>query len=213
MEVAVLNTTGDTVSQLQISDYVFNIPVNTAVMHQVLVAQNNNARLGTANTKTRSEVTGSTRKLFAQKHTGRARRGSIKSPLLKGGGIVFGPHPRSYKQKLNKKMKSLAIRSALSSKTRENQFLVLDELKVNSPKTKEIINVMKNLGISSTVLFVTTQPSNELKFSARNVPEIKVLPLDSINLADLLKFNSLAMTVDAIRKAEDMWGQQEPGDK
>ncbi|MDZ4247478.1 MAG: 50S ribosomal protein L4, partial [Dehalococcoidia bacterium] len=101
MEVAVLNTTGDTVSQLQISDYVFNIPVNTAVMHQVLVAQNNNARLGTANTKTRSEVTGSTRKLFAQKHTGRARRGSIKSPLLKGGGIVFGPHPRSYKQKLN----------------------------------------------------------------------------------------------------------------
>ncbi|MDZ4246714.1 MAG: 50S ribosomal protein L4, partial [Dehalococcoidia bacterium] len=116
-------------------------------------------------------------------------------------------------QKLNKKMKSLAIRSALSSKTRENQFLVLDELKVNSPKTKEIINVMKNLGISSTVLFVTTQPSNELKFSARNVPEIKVLPLDSINLADLLKFNSLAMTVDAIRKAEDMWGQQEPGDK
>lgn len=206
MQVSVRNISGEVISELQISDHLFGIPANTAVMHQAMVRQLNNARLGTASTKTRGEVAGSTRKLYPQKHTGRARRGSIKSPLLRGGGTVFGPHPRSYRQDINKKMKSLALRSALSSKASEGKLSVVSQLNPDSGKTRELANILKGLGITTSSLIVAAEVPDNLRLASRNIPHTKVICLDSLNLIDLLSHQQLVMTVDAIKKAEDLWG-------
>ncbi len=210
MQVSVRNISGEVVSELQISDHLFGIPANTAVMHQAMVRQLNNARLGTADTKTRGEVAGSTRKLYPQKHTGRARRGSIKSPLLRGGGIVFGPHPRSYRQAINKKMKSLALRSALSSKASEGKLFVVDQLNTDSAKTRELVKTLNGLGITSSVLIVAAEVSDNLRLASRNIPRTRVIRLDSLNLIDLLSYQQLVMTVDAVKKAEGLWGIKTP---
>lgn len=206
MQVSVRNISGEVVSELQVSDHIFSIPANTAVMHQAMVAQLNNARLGTANTKTRGQVAGSTKKLYPQKHTGRARRGSIKSPLLRGGGIVFGPHPRSYHQNTNRKMKSLALRSALSSKASEGKLLIVDQLNIDSAKTRDMANLLQGLGITSSVLVVATGVSDNLRLASRNIPRTRVIQLDSLNLVDLLSYQHLIMTVDAVKKAQELWG-------
>jgi large subunit ribosomal protein L4 len=206
VEVPVYNASGQVVKNIEISDRVFAVPFNEAVVHQAVVRQQANARQGTASTETRSEVAGSTRKLFRQKHTGMARAGSKKSPLRRGGGITFGPRPRSYQQDMPKKMRRLALRCALSAKTRDEELKVLEELKLDQPKTKQMAAILAALGIDSTALIVTDVPEENIIKSARNLAGIKTLPANILNVVDILSYKMLLMTESAVRQAEKLWG-------
>jgi large subunit ribosomal protein L4 len=206
VEVPVYNASGQVVKNIEISDRVFAVPFNEAVVHQAVVRQQANARQGTASTKTRSEVAGSTRKLFRQKHTGLARAGSKKSPLRRGGGVTFGPKPRSYRQDIPKKMRQLALRCALSAKTRDEELKILEELKLDQPKTKQIAGILAALGIDSTALIVTEVPEKNVIKSARNLAGIKTLPANILNVVDILSHKMLLMTESAVRQAEKLWG-------
>jgi large subunit ribosomal protein L4 len=206
VEVPVYNASGQVVKNIEISDRVFAVPFNEAVVHQAVVRQQANARQGTSSTKTRGEVAGSTRKLFRQKHTGMARAGSKKSPLRRGGGITFGPKPRSYQQDMPKKMRQLALRCALSAKTRDEELRVLEELKLDQPKTKLMAGILAALGVDSTALIVTDAPEENLIKSARNLAGIKTLPANILNVVDILSYKMLLMTESAVRQAEKLWG-------
>jgi large subunit ribosomal protein L4 len=206
VEVPVYNASGHVLKNIEISDRVFAVPFNEAVVHQAVVRQQANARQGTASTKTRSEVAGSTRKLFRQKHTGLARAGSKKSPLRRGGGVTFGPKPRSYRQDIPKKMRQLALRCALSAKTRDEELKILEELKLDQPKTKQIAGILAALGIDSTALIVTEVPEKNVIKSARNLAGIKTLPANILNVVDILSHKMLLMTESAVRQAEKLWG-------
>lgn len=206
MQVPVYNIAGEEVDHIEISERVFAVPFNEAVVHQAVVRQQANARQGTASTKTRGEVTGSTRKLYMQKHTGRARAGSIKSPLRRGGGIVFGPKPRSYRQAMPKKMRQLALRCVLSAKVRDEELIVLEQLKLEQPKTKEMVRILAALGVDSSALIVISEPEENVVKSARNLPEIKTMPASLLNVVDILSRKMLLMTVEAVGKAEELWG-------
>ncbi len=207
MQVPVRNTSGETVSQIEISDYVFGVPANESVAHQSLLRQLANARQGTSSAKTRAEVAGSTKKLYNQKHTGRARAGSIKSPLRRGGGVIFPPKPRSYHQALPKKMRRLALRSVLSSKVADNELIVVDAIKLEQPKTKEMVGILSALGVESTALIATTEPNDNLQKSARNIPGVAMTSASLLNVADIMSHKNLLMTVDAVRRAEELWGE------
>ncbi len=207
MEVPVYNTAGEIVKNISIADNVFAVPFNEAVVHQALVRQHANAHQGTSNTKTRSEVAGSTRKLFRQKGTGHARAGSIKAPQRKGGGIVFGPHPRDYNQAMPKKMHRLALKCALSAKAGDGSLLVLDQLQLEEPKTREIVRILSALKVDSTALVVTDKAEPNIVKSARNLPQVKTLPANLLNVVDLLTYNRLVITEAAVRKAEELWGK------
>ncbi len=209
MKINIHNSTGKKVGQMELTDDVFGVAFNEAVVHQALIRQLANRRLGTADTKTRGEVNKSTRKMFAQKHTGRARRGSAKSPLLKGGGVVFGPHPRSYRQDMPKKMRRLAIRCILSAKAKDGELKVLDELAVSEPKTKKILDILVALGIGTSVIMATVETEDNVVKSARNLPGVKVMPARLLNVADLLSFKMLVLTAGAVQVIEELWGQKE----
>lgn len=209
MELPVYSITGEVVDHIEVSDYVFGVPINKAVVHQALTAQLANARQGTASTKTRGMVAGSTRKLYAQKHTGRARAGDIKSPLRRGGGIVFGPHPRDYRQALPKKMRRLAIRCLLSEKVRDGAITTLQELTLAEPKTREMARTLSALGADSSALVVTTQPSENLIKSTRNIPGVKIMPARLLNVVDLLNHERLVMTVEALREVDGLWADKQ----
>lgn len=206
MQASVYNLDGKVVAQIEVSDHVFGVPFNQAVVHQVVVGQLANVRQGTASTKDRGEVAGSTRKLYAQKHTGRARAGSIKSPLRRGGGIIFGPKPRSYRQSLPKKMRRLALRCALSAKLRDNELMVLEQLTLAEPKTKDMVRILGALGVDASALIVTAEPEENVVKSARNLPGVKTMPASLLNAVDILAYKMLLMTVPAVRKAEELWG-------
>jgi large subunit ribosomal protein L4 len=195
------------VDHIEISDYVFNVPLNEAVVHQAVVRQRANARQGTASTKTRSEVSGSTRKLFRQKGTGFARAGSRRSPLRRGGGIVFGPKPRDYRQAMPKKMRQLALRCALSAKARDEELKVIAELKVE-PKTKQMAEILAALGADSSALVVTSEPQENVIKAARNLEGVKTMPANLLNVLDILSHKMVLMTVSAVRKAEELWGEK-----
>ncbi len=203
----VYSLNGEVVEQVELNQAIFALPFNGAVVHQAMVRQLANGRQGTASTKTRGEVRGSTRKLYAQKHTGRARRGDIKSPLLRGGGVVFGPKPRTYRQSMPKKMRKLALKCLLSAKVREGNIRLVQELDFKGPKTKDMINVLSSLGIDSSALILTAQPTPNVVKSAANLPEVKVLPSALINVLDLLSYKMLVVTVPAIRNIEQIWGK------
>ena len=203
----VYSLNGEVVEQIELSQAIFALPFNEAVVHQAMVRQLANGRQGTASTKTRGEVSGSTRKLYAQKHTGRARRGNIKSPLLRGGGVVFGPKPRSYRQSIPKKMRKLALKCLLSAKVREGNIRLVEELDFKGPKTKDMVNVLSSLGIDSSTLILTAQSKPDVAKSAANLPEVKVLPSALINVLDLLSYKMLVATVPAIRNIEQIWGK------
>ncbi len=205
MPVYTLN--GEIVDQIELSQAIFNLPFNGAVVHQAMAGQLANRRHGTVSTKTRGEVKGSTRKLYRQKHTGRARRGDIKSPLLRGGGVVFGPRPRTYRQSMPRKMRRLALKCLLSAKVREGNIRLVQELDFKEPKTKDMINVLSSLGIDSSTLILTAQSTPNVVKSAANLPEVKVLPSDLINVLDLLSYEMLVATVPAIRNIEQIWGK------
>ncbi len=206
MQVPVYNIAGEVVDNIEISEYVFGVPFNQPVVHQAMVRQQANARQGTASTKTRSEVSGSSRKLFQQKGTGNARAGSITSPLRQGGGIVFGPKPRSYRQAMPKKMRRLALRCVLSAKARDKELLVLEELKLEQPKTKDMVKILAALGVDSSALIVTSEPEENVVKSARNLPGIKTMPASLLNVVDILSHKMLLITVATVRKAEELWG-------
>ena len=203
----VYSLNGEVAEQIELSQAIFALPFNEAVVHQAMVRQLANGRQGNASTKTRGEVSGSTRKLYAQKHTGRARRGDIKSPLLRGGGVVFGPKPRTYRQAMPKKMRRLALKCLLSAKVREGNIRLVQELDFKGPKTKDMINVLSSLGIDSSTLILTAQSTPNVVKSAANLPEVKVLPSALINVLDLLSYKMLVATVPAIRNIEQIWGK------
>jgi large subunit ribosomal protein L4 len=206
VEVPVYSLTGKVAKHIEISDSVFAVPFNEAVVHQALVRQQANARQGTASTKTRGEVSGSTRKLYRQKHTGMARAGSIKSPLRRGGGIIFGPKPRSYRQAMPKKMRRLALRCVLSAKARDGELKVVEQLKLDQPATKEMAGILAALGVDSSALIVTSEPEENVVKSARNLAGIKTLPANILNVVDILSYKMLLMTEAAVRQTEQLWG-------
>ena len=208
MQVEVYNLKGKATKQLEIRDDVFALPFNEAVVHQALVRQLANRRLGTADTKKRGEVRGSTRKLFAQKHTGRARRGDIRSPMLVGGGVAFGPHPRSYRQAMPRKMRRLALRCVLSAKAGSGELKIVDKLELDSPKTKAVLDMLIALGISDSAIIATAKAEANLIKSARNLMGVKTMLAPLLNIAELLSCKYIIMTVDAVRKVEELWGEK-----
>jgi large subunit ribosomal protein L4 len=207
VKAAVYDLNGEVIEQIELSEAIFALPLNEAVVHQAMVRQLANERQGTASTKDRGEVSGSTRKLYAQKHTGRARRGDIKSPLLRGGGVVFGPRPRSYHQSMPKKMRRLALKCLLSAKIREGNMRLVQELDFKEPKTKDMVNVLSSLGIDSSALIVTAQSAPNVTKSVANLTEVKVVPSALINVLDLLSYEMLVATVPAVRNIEEIWGK------
>ena len=206
MEVPVYNLSGEVVKHIEVSDEVFAVPFNQALVHQAVVRQQANARQGTASTKTRSEVSGSGVKLLRQKHTGLARAGSRRSPLRRGGGIIFGPKPRSYHQAMPKKMRQLALRCVLSAKVKDEELMVLEQLKLDQPKTKEMAGILATLGVDSSALIVTDEPEENVIKSARNLVGIKTIPANILNVVDILSYKMLLMTEAAVRRAEQLWG-------
>ena len=206
MQVPVYNSSGEELRKIDISDDLFAVPFNEAVVHQVMVSLRANTRQGTAATKTRGMVAGSTKKLYRQKGTGSARAGSKKSPLRRGGGIIFGPQPRDYRQAVPKKMRRLALKCVLSAKAGEGELKIIDSFDFTEPKTSRMAALMNALGINSSVLIVTPEPEINVIKSARNLPGVKTTPAHVINILDLLSHRTLLMTEAAIRMAENMWG-------
>jgi large subunit ribosomal protein L4 len=206
VEIPVYSLAGEVVKHIEISDKVFAVPFNQAVVHQALLRQRANARQGTASTKTRGEVSGSTKKLFRQKHTGSARAGSRKSPLRRGGGIIFGPKPRNYQQAMPRKMRQLALRCVLSAKAGDGELMVLEQLKLDEPKTKQMAQILAALGVDSSALIVTDEPEYNVIKSAQNLAEIKTMPANLLNVVDILSYKMLLMEVAAVHKAEQLWG-------
>lgn len=206
MQLPIKNLKGEAAGQVEASDYVFGVAPHRAVLHQALVAGWANARQGNVNTKTRGEVEGSTRKLYAQKHTGRARRGSIRSPLLRHGGIAFGPKPRDFTQALPKKMRRLAIRSALSAHAAEGTLTVVEGWALGEAKARSVAQALKALGAGKSALLATAGVDKVLVRCARNLPGVRTTPADQLNTRDLLAHESLIMTVDAVRRCEALWG-------
>jgi large subunit ribosomal protein L4 len=215
VKVQVYNLAGEEVRKIEVSDHVFGVPFNEAVVHQVMVGQRANARQGTHSTKSRGFVRGSTRKLFKQKGTGEARAGSMKSPLRRGGGIIFGPHPRDYRQALPRKMRRLALRCVLSAKAGDGELKVLEGFDFTEPKTQKMAAVLTALGVDSSALVVTHEPEVNVIKSARNLPSVKTTPVGVLNVLDILSYKSLLMTEAAVRRAEKLWGNgaEEGGDK
>jgi large subunit ribosomal protein L4 len=199
--VDVLNSKAEKVSQTDLADTIFNVPVKPNVLHEVVTMQLASRRSGSASVKHRSDVKGSGRKLFRQKGTGRARRGDIKAPLLRGGGSVFGPDPRSYAYKVPKKVRRMALKMALSVKLSEGSLVVLGELDFGKIKTKEFIKVMNALN-TNNALFITDKKNENLELSARNVPDVKVLRIEGLNVYDILKYKSLVLLESSIKSIE-----------
>jgi large subunit ribosomal protein L4 len=213
MKLPVLDIEGKEVRSVDVDESVFGITPNGAVLHQAYVRHRNNQRMGTANTKTRGEVQGSTKKVRMQKYTGRARAGSNRSPTRVGGGTVFGPRQRDYSQDMPKKMRRLAIRSALSGKVADGQLVVIDQLTFENPKTQEIIRILGNVGFDRSALVVTAEADRGVLASVRNLDRTKALPAAYLNVADMLNHAGLLMTEEAIRIAEGLWGAKKDGVK
>ncbi|MBN2238569.1 MAG: 50S ribosomal protein L4 [Dehalococcoidales bacterium] len=208
MQVPVLNKSGQETGTIEISDYVFGVPLNPTVVHQAVVRQQANARQGTASTKTRSEIAGSTKKLYRQKGTGNARAGSAKSGTRRGGGTMFGPKPRSYRKAMPKKMRQLALRCVLSAKAEEKELVVIDELAMEQPSTKEMAGILIAVGVDRSALIVTAETDTNVVKSARNIPGMNTSPANLLNVVDVIASRKLLMTVDAVRKAEELWGEK-----
>ncbi len=195
--IDVMNQQGEKVSQIELSDDIFDVPVKACVLHDVVRMQLAGRRSGTASVKHRGDVKGSTKKLFRQKGTGRARRGDIKSPLLRGGGSVFGPDPRPYAYKVPKKVRKLALKMALTSKLKENKLVVLNELEFDEIKTRKFVEVMQALNVRKA-LIVTDKENERLEKSSRNVPYVKILRNEGINVYDLLAHDNLILLESSV---------------
>ena len=213
MQAPVYNLAGEVVDNIEISDKVFGVPFNEALVHQSVLRQQANARQGNASTKTRGNVSGSTRKLYKQKGTGSARAGSIKSPLRRGGGIVFGPHPRDYHQAMPKSMRRLALRCVLSAKLEDGELKILESFKFDEIKTKNVVSILDAMQVDKTTLVVTGEGNVNLVKSARNLPGVKTLPANLLNVVDIISHKTLLIEVNAVRIAEQLWGESSSGEE
>ena len=202
--VSVYNMEGNEVGTLELNDAVFGVNVNEHLVHLAVVSQLANKRQGTQKAKTCSEVSGGGRKPWKQKGTGHARQGSTRSPQWTGGGVVFAPTPRDYTIKLNKKERKLALKSALTSRVNENKFIVVDELKFDEIKTKKFQNVLNNLKVSRALVVVGDDSANAVK-SARNIPAVKTAFVNTINVYDILKYNTVVATKTAVAAIEEVY--------
>ncbi len=209
MQVPVYDVKGAETGQIELEDSVFDVPMNEAVVHQAMVRQRANARVGTASTKTRSEVAGSTRKLYKQKGTGRARAGSLRSPLRRHGGVIFGPKPRNYRQDMPKKMRRLAIKCLLSAKVADGQIKVIDKLELTSPKTQEMVGILKSLEIDRSALIAISSPDANIVKSANNITKMSAIEARQLNVLDLLSHKHLIMTADAVEAVQSLWGAKQ----
>jgi large subunit ribosomal protein L4 len=209
MILPVLNLLGEEVDRIEAQDDVFAVPPHPAVVHQALVRQQANARQGNAVAKTRGQVAGSTRKPFSQKHTGRARRGSLRTPLQPGGGKAFPPLLRSFRQDMPKKMRRLALRVVLSDKVREGGVVVVSNLDIPASRTREMAQVLDALGVTGSSLLVTAQAEPAVIRAGRNLHGVKTLPASLLNVGDVLSRRTMVITVDGVRRAEELWGRRE----
>ncbi len=203
-EVSVLNMEGSEVGKMKLNDAIFGVEINEHLVHQAVVAQLANNRQGTQKAKTRSEVRGGGRKPWRQKGTGHARQGSIRAPQWTGGGVVFAPTPRDYSKKMNKKEKRIALKSVLTSRVEEGKFIVLDELKFDEPKTKEFAKVMENLEADKALVVLNDNDTNVVK-SAANIPTVKTASTQTINVYDILKYDTVIVTQDAVKTIEEVY--------
>mgnify|MGYP005851430285 CR=1 FL=1 len=210
MQVAVFDLQGQQVGQIELADSVFGIKPHVPVMHQALVRQLANARAGTHDTKTRGEVRGGGRKPWRQKGTGRARQGSIRAPHWKGGGVVWGPHPRKYTKAMPKKMRRLAIRSVLSAKQRENQIVVVEGLGEIEPRTRVMKEVLSRLPLSDarSTLIVVDRPRENVHRGAGNLENVKVLMAQYMNVRDGLKYERMILMREAVDEIHRLWAQE-----
>ncbi len=204
-KIDVYNIEGKKVTELTLNDKVFGIEPNENVVHSVLVNYLANQRQGTQNTKTRSEVSGGGRKPWRQKGTGRARQGSIRAPQWIKGGIALGPKPRSYKYTVNRKEKALAIRSLLSSKVLEKELTVVDNIELKEIKTKEVEKALTNLKLEGKTLIMLPEKNEKVQKSARNIEGVKTTLVGTINVYDLLKYDNLVLTLDTVKKLEEVY--------
>lgn len=195
--VDIINIHGEKISEKELPDEIFNVPIKAEVLHEIVTMQLASRRAGTASVKRRSEVKGSGRKLFKQKGTGRARRGNIKSPLLRGGGVVFGPKPKDYSYTVPKKKRRLALKMALSSKYQAHELTVLEELILEQIKTKEFVNILNSIDRENSLIVLAGENRN-VELSARNVPGVKVLRCQGLNVYDILKYKNLVLLESAI---------------
>ena len=202
--VSVYNMEGKEVGTIELNDAVFGVEVNEHLVHMAVVAQLANKRQGTQKAKTRSEVSGGGRKPWRQKGTGHARQGSTRSPQWKGGGVVFAPTPRDYTIRLNKKEKRAALKSALTSRVQDNKFIVVDEFKFDEIKTKKFQNVMDNLKVSKALVVLADNDQNTV-LSARNIADVKTAQVGTINVYDILKYNTLVATKAAVASIEEVY--------
>lgn len=203
-KVKVFNMSGSEVGSIELNDSIFAVEVNTHVMHQAVVQYLANKRQGTQSALTRAEVRGGGRKPWRQKGTGRARQGSTRSPQWTGGGVVFAPKPRDYSFKLNKKVKRLALKSALTTKVNDGKFVVVDEINLPEMKTKEMVKVLNNLNVNKS-LVVLEDANEKAVVAARNIPTVKTASVSTINVYDILKYDSVVVTKAAVEKIEEVY--------
>ena len=203
-KLGLFNIEAKQVGEIQLNDNIFAAEVNADAMHQVVVALLANKRQGTQSAKTRAEVRGGGIKPWRQKGTGRARQGSTRAPQWRGGGVVFGPTPRSYKFKLNRKVRRLALKSALSSKVQDNEFTAIDGISFEAPKTKQMVKVLENLNAPVKTLIVVDEITLNVEKSASNIPGVKLLDAKHVNVYDILNSDKLIMTEAAIKAVEEV---------
>lgn len=204
-KVNVYNMLGEKVREIELSDSVFGVEINQHAVYEVVKNYLANQRQGTQSAKTRAEVRGGGRKPWRQKGTGRARQGSIRAPQWKGGGVVFAPKPRDYRYSVPKKVKRLALKSALTSKVLNNEIIVVDEIKFDVPKTKEMVKFLNNIKADKKALIVMSEKSENIIKSARNIPNVQTTLVNTLNVYDILKYNSFIITEDAVRKVEEVY--------
>ena len=211
MQVSVKNQSGDALDSIELNDAVFNVPMNQSLVHQAMVIYQGNKRHGTHDTKTRAQVSGGGRKPWIQKHTGRARQGSTRSPQWRHGGVVFGPHPRSYRAALPKRMKRQALRCVLSDKARQERLLCLDSTSTIDGRTKSMAQLLENLSVAGSALVVTKGTDTQVVLAASNLKKIWTLPVEHLNALELLSRDVVIMTVEAARWVEESLANEPHG--
>jgi large subunit ribosomal protein L4 len=205
MKLPVKNLKGEQVGEVDLPAHIFGVEVSVPLMHQAMLRQNANAHLGTHKVQTRAEVSRTTKKLFRQKGTGRARQGSMKAPHWKGGGVAFGPQPHSYNQDMPKKMRRAAVRSALSQKLSDQGIIVVDKFEMEAPKTKELLSALQALGVSKGLLVLPGR-NTQVELSARNIENVKTLFASYLNIRDIFMYDQLVVSLDALTKIEEWLG-------
>ncbi len=208
MQVSVLDINGNQINTVELPADIFEVEVNTGLMHQAYVRQLSNARLGTHNTKNRSDINRTTAKWYRQKGTGRARHGSRNAPIFVGGGIAHGPHPRKYVKAMPRKMRQGAIRSALSALVRDGQLVVIDQMSLSEPKTKAMRSLLQTLVGDNSALILLAGPNENVQRSVSNLPDARYLRVNYLNVRDLLQYDRVIMPLDALEVIKSLWGKE-----